>query len=140
MMANRKGQSSIELLAIIAVGMGLVLASATWGYGAYSSLEYQWRQKSAESVAKSIAMGADFAWAGATGTRYSFSADFPDGIESITFRSGIVNIRLDEGSGRYVDIDYKSQAPISGSIGASSGTHRLVFESRDGAVLISEGE
>ncbi len=137
-MKTRKGQSSIELLAIVAIGMGLVLASSVWGYSAYSSMESQWREKSAENLARSIAFSADSAWSGAAGTRISVAYEFPSGISEISFNSNTVNVMLDEGSGRYVDLNFKTNAPISGNIGTRSGVHNLVFESREGGVRIFE--
>jgi len=137
--ACKKGQNSIELLAIVAIGMGLVLAASVWGYGAYSGLESQWREKACENLAKSMAFAADGVSGGASGTAYSMQVEFPEGISSIGFNSNTVNIRLDTGDGRFVDVNYKSAAKLSGSISPASGPHTLVFTSSGSSVLVSEG-
>jgi len=133
----RKGQTSLELMIVTA--MGLAIVGIIFAFAITSASDTARRSQASDAVEK-IARSADLVYALGPGSRTSVDVLMPDGIRSTDVTGKRVLIRISTTTGD-TDVFSFPREDLSGSITSRSGrqTITLVVNSSGSVVVNSTG-
>lgn len=128
-----KGQSTIELLAIVAVGIIILSVLVGFTSDQVVALQKQQAVKTAQLTVQKMVTAANELYSQGPGAARFIEITWPEGVSSsgtrITDRSIIVNVYGTQVSGT-------ANQPFSGALPTTSGTQNIRLRAMDGFVLI----
>lgn len=132
---KKRGQSSVEILVLLAVGLAVVLAVVVANNNAVSSVSSQLNAERAKSAVNYIANTAELVYRQGTGAKSRIFVSLPSGIESVNISSNAVELLMSQEGKRGVYRTFSFN--VSGNISSGEGSYWVAIEAKSNHVSIS---
>ena len=130
----RKGQTSVELMVILAVGLAVFLAIFAVSSDLNTSLLQQYKIAKSRAVVNDLAAAATVVHQQGVGAKTTLYLSFPADTKNVTFSGKTITLELTSGRKVYRNVDFA----VSGKITASEGERWIAAEAQNSSVAVSD--
>ena len=135
---KKRGQISVEYLILLGFITFLVLVLLGLALFSSGSIEDKLRFSELESFARNVIDGSESVYYAGEPSKITITSYLPSGVQSISVSGTDLFFSISTRSG-VTTLSYTSSVPLSGSLNASEGVHRIVLEATSGGVSVNDG-
>lgn len=134
---KKRGQSSVELLVLLAVGLAVLLAVIVTNQGFISAASNSINSEKAKSSVNEIADAAELVYKQGVGAKTKIYIGIPSNVEKINISGNLIEVGILRESSRSI---YRTTGfNVSGNISKEEGNYWVIVEAKDGYVEIKNG-
>lgn len=134
---NKRGQVSIEYLAVFSFAIMLILPLMLIYTVQTRNMQSDVANAQTYRVLTKISDSAEEIYLQGVPAKKTIRLSFPKGIDSITLNSTYIEAKFYDGKG-YISITKSTNALLKGSLRSFSGEHTITFTAEEDGVLVED--
>ncbi|PIZ51249.1 hypothetical protein COY27_04475 [Candidatus Woesearchaeota archaeon CG_4_10_14_0_2_um_filter_33_13] len=133
---SKKGQISIEYMAIVGIVTFVVLALFAISQYYVGGIKTTIVSNQADQIAKLIVENAEIVYYHGEPSKITLNVQMPKGVKEINIYENEISFTLIRGNGD-IDIFYPSSVPLQGNISTTQGARSITIEALGGYVWVN---